>query len=138
MHLPCRHFSPAVTTSHFDESIITGTFDMSGSEATRFRKFTISSLASSSASSMFTSMTRAPSSTCLRAMESASSKFFSFISLRNFLLPATLHRSPTFTKRTSLFTSRSSRPESHRVDGLGCGTCGRLPCDSALYLSMNE
>jgi len=29
------HFSPASITAHFDESIITGTREMSGSEATR-------------------------------------------------------------------------------------------------------
>jgi hypothetical protein len=36
--LPCTHFRPASITSHFDESIITGTRAMSGSEAIRLRK----------------------------------------------------------------------------------------------------
>ena len=35
--LPCTHFRPASITSHFDESIITGTRAMSGSAAMRLR-----------------------------------------------------------------------------------------------------
>ena len=71
--LPCTHCSPAVITSHLDESIITGTFAMSGSEAIILRNVRISSRASSRPSSMFTSITKAPSATCLRAMLTASS-----------------------------------------------------------------
>jgi len=71
-HLPCTHFSPASITSHLDESIITGTREMSGSEPTRLRKVTIAFFESSIASSMLTSMICAPFSTWLRATESAS------------------------------------------------------------------
>jgi hypothetical protein len=71
-HLPCRHFSPASITDHFEESIITGTREMSGSEATRLRKVVIAFAESSIASSMFTSMICAPFSTCWRATASPS------------------------------------------------------------------
>ena len=54
-------------TLHFEESIITGTREMSGSEDTRFRKVTMAFSESSIASSMFTSITCAPFSTCWRA-----------------------------------------------------------------------
>ena len=67
------------------------------------------------------SMTRAPSATCLRAMVIASSYFFSLMRRRNFRLPATLQRSPTFTKCTSGVTSNSSRPLSHIVCGFSTG-----------------
>ncbi len=45
-------------------------------------------------SSMQTSMTLAPFSTCWRAMATASSSLFSLISLANFGEPATFVRSP--------------------------------------------
>ena len=54
-------------TSHFDESIITGTRAMSGSAAIRFRNLTIAAFESSIASSMLTSMICAPLATCWRA-----------------------------------------------------------------------
>jgi hypothetical protein len=60
-------------TSHFDESIMIGTREMSGSEAIRLRKRTIAACESSIASSMLMSMTCAPFSTCWRATASASS-----------------------------------------------------------------
>ena len=62
--LPCTHFKPASITSHFEESIITGTREISGSEAMRFRNLTMAALESSMASSMFTSTICAPFSTC--------------------------------------------------------------------------
>ena len=58
-------------TSHFDESIITGTRAMSGSPAIRFRKRVIAAFESSIASSMLTSMTCAPAATCWRATSTA-------------------------------------------------------------------
>ena len=58
-------------TDHFDESIITGTRAMSGSAAMRFRKRTMAASESSMPSSMFTSMSCAPSVTCWRAIDSA-------------------------------------------------------------------
>ena len=62
--LPCRHFNPASITSHLEESIITGTRAISGSDMMRFRKVVISVRASSRPSSILTSITKAPSSTC--------------------------------------------------------------------------
>ena len=63
---------PASMTDHFDESIITGTLQMSGSVATSRRKRVIAASESSSPSSMFTSRTWAPDSTCWRATSTAS------------------------------------------------------------------
>ena len=60
-------------TSHFDESTITGTLQMSGSDAMRFRKRVIAATPSIIPSSMQTSMTCAPFSTCWRATVSAAS-----------------------------------------------------------------
>ena len=60
-------------TSHFEESSITGTTLMSGSEAMRLRNRVIAAAESSIASSMFTSMSWAPASTCWRATSTASS-----------------------------------------------------------------
>ena len=71
MPLPCRHLRPASITLHLDESIMTGTREMSGSEDTRFRNVTMAFSESSIASSMFTSITCAPFSTCCRATASA-------------------------------------------------------------------
>ena len=51
---------------------MTGTREMSGSEATRFRNVTMAASESSIASSMLTSITCAPFSTCWRATDSAS------------------------------------------------------------------
>jgi hypothetical protein len=61
-------------TSHFDESIMIGTREMSGSLAISFRKRSIAAFESSIASSMLMSITCAPFSTCWRATASASSK----------------------------------------------------------------
>jgi hypothetical protein len=69
--LPCTHLSPASITLHFELSIITGTRAMSGSAATRRRKVLIAFSESSIASSMLTSITWAPFSTCWRATASA-------------------------------------------------------------------
>ena len=67
MGLPCTHCRPASITSHLLLSIISGTRLMSGSLATRFRKVTMAAFESSRPSSMFTSITCAPASTCWRA-----------------------------------------------------------------------
>ena len=69
---PWTHFNPASITDHFDESIMIGTREMSGSEATRFRNVVMACCESSIASSMLTSMICAPFSTCWRATVSAS------------------------------------------------------------------
>ena len=55
--LPCTHWSPALSISHFDESIITGTRAISGSAAMRLRKVRIASTPSMSPSSMQMSIT---------------------------------------------------------------------------------
>jgi hypothetical protein len=69
--LPCTHLSPASITSHLEESTITGTRLMSGSEATSLRKRSIAATPSIIPSSMLTSMTWAPFSTCCAAIVSA-------------------------------------------------------------------
>jgi hypothetical protein len=70
--LPCTHFRPASITSHFEESIISGTRAMSGSAAMRFRiLLTSPSSESIRPSSMLTSMIWAPFSTWSRATSSA-------------------------------------------------------------------
>jgi hypothetical protein len=71
--LPCTHLRPASSTSHLEESIITGTRAMSGSPAMRFRKRTMAASASSIPSSMLMSMIWAPFSTCCLATSRASS-----------------------------------------------------------------
>ena len=70
---PWMHLRPASMTSQRDESSITGTVLMSGSDAMRFRNRVIAATESSIASSMFTSMSWAPASTCWRATSTASS-----------------------------------------------------------------
>ena len=55
--LPCTHCRPALSISHFDESIITGTRAISGSDAMRLRKVLIASTPSISPSSMQMSIT---------------------------------------------------------------------------------
>ena len=59
-------------TDHFEESIIRGTRQMSGSAASSRRKRVIAASESSSPSSMFTSSIWAPDSTCWRATSTAS------------------------------------------------------------------
>ncbi|CDA21324.1 unknown [Bacteroides sp. CAG:144] len=118
---PCIHFSPARMTGHFEESIIIGTRQISGSEAMRFRNVTISFCASSMASSILMSMICAPSSTCLRAIPRASSYFFSEISRKNLREPATLHRSPTLIKLFSGMIFNSSKPDKQSTFSLICG-----------------
>ena len=98
MPRPRRCFMPSVIASQLLESIMTGTVDVTLSEASASRKRAISRGASSMASSTFTSITAAPALTCARAMSMASSIWFSFISRRNLRLPATLQRSPILTK----------------------------------------
>ena len=61
---PWVTFNPASMTSHLLESIIRGTRQMSGSVATSLRKRSIAATPSIIPSSMLTSMTWAPASTC--------------------------------------------------------------------------
>ncbi len=112
MPLPCRQRRPASITSHLELSTITGTLAMSGSEPIRFKKRTMAALLSSMASSMFTSITWAPFSTCWRATDRASS-YCSFRIIRaKALEPVTLVRSPTFTNKEFSPINTGSRPES--------------------------
>ncbi len=60
-------------TVHFDESTMTGTRAMSGSDAIRFRNRVITASESISPSSMLTSRICAPLATCWRATSTASS-----------------------------------------------------------------
>ena len=76
---------------------------------------------SSMASSMFTSITWAPFSTCCRATSTAFSKSPERISRANCLEPVTLVRSPTFTKNEVSSMLQGSRPES-RSFGATLGT----------------
>ncbi len=69
--LPCTHLSPASITSHLEESTMIGTRQMSGSLATSLTKRSIAATPSIIPSSMLTSMTCAPDSTCWRATSSA-------------------------------------------------------------------
>ncbi len=58
-------------TSHLEESIISGTREMSGSPATSFTNRSIAATPSIIPSSMLMSITCAPLSTCWRATERA-------------------------------------------------------------------
>ena len=98
--------------SNFELSIMMGIFAMSGSLCTRLRKVAIACTPSSKASSIFTSSTCAPFSTCCRATLNASSYLFSLISRANILEPVTFVLSPTFTKLVSGLTTNGSNPES--------------------------
>ena len=69
--LPCTHLRPASMTSHLEESTITGTRLMSGSEAISLRKRSMAATPSIIPSSMLTSMTWAPFSTCCAATDRA-------------------------------------------------------------------
>ena len=71
MALPCTHFRPASMTLHLELSIISGTREMSGSEAMRLRNVCIAFSESSRPSSMLMSRICAPFSTWLRATASA-------------------------------------------------------------------
>ena len=71
MPLPCRHFSPASSTSHLDESTITGTRAISGSVAIRLRNVVIAFTPSSRSASMLTSSMFAPLRTWSAAISTA-------------------------------------------------------------------
>src|SRR3990167_1039299 len=112
MPLPCRQRKPASMTVHLELSTMMGRRAMSGSEAIRFRKRTMAAWLSSMASSMLTSMTWAPFTTCWRATARASSNWPLRIMRANALEPVTLVRSPTLTKSASAPMVTGSRPDS--------------------------
>ena len=107
---PCMHFRADSMTFHFEESIISGSFAMSGSAMMRFTNFTIAFSESSIASSMQMSITWAPPSTWFRAMARASPYFSSFISRANLIEPETFVRSPILTKLVRGVMIRGSSP----------------------------
>ena len=115
MHLPWAFCSPAMMVSQREESIISAAFATSGSLEMQRTNLSISLVLSSIASSMFISMTEAPSSICFAAICSPSSYLPSLMSLANLREPATLVLSPTFVKLltfASMFTA--SRPLTFR------------------------
>ena len=122
MPLPCRHFSPASITLHFDESTITGTRAISGSLATRFRKRTMAAWLSSMASSMLMSMTCAPFSTCCRATARAFSNSPARIMRAKAFEPVTLVRSPMLTNKCPAASVTGSSPDSFIGGGFLTGT----------------
>ena len=132
------HLRPARMTFQSDESTIMGTRAISGSPASILRNVVISTPASSRPSSIFISISCAPSSTCLRAMSSASPYFFSFIRRRNLREPATLQRSPTLMKFMRLSTTSGSRPESHSSLGFATGMRGCTPATKEGNKAMNS
>jgi hypothetical protein len=115
IHLPCVHFSPASMTAKFDESIQSGTREISGSEESRLMNFAMIACPSIMPSSMFKSRICAPDSTCTLATCSAASNRFSFNRRRNCRLPATLHRSPILTKFVYREMQNGSRPTRHHA-----------------------
>ena len=99
-------------TDHFDESIMIGTLEISGSEAIKFKKRTIAAFESNIASSILMSMICAPFSTCCLATDKASSYCSFKIILANAFEPVTLVLSPTFTKPTCGLMLHGSKPDS--------------------------
>ncbi len=108
------HLRPASRTSHFEESIIIGTREISGSEATRFKKCVIAFGPSINASSKLISMMFAPFSTCCLATDRASSYLFSLIKVANRGEPVTFVLSPTKVSEELFFADKlnGSSPES--------------------------
>ncbi len=99
-----------------------GTRAISGSLAIRCRKRTIAALLSSIASSMLTSITWAPFSTCWRATLSASSNLPFRISRAKAFEPVTLVRSPMLTNSDGrVDRDRLEAGQFHRRRRAGCG-----------------
>ncbi|SFV85177.1 hypothetical protein MNB_SUP05-9-495 [hydrothermal vent metagenome] len=108
--------------SHLDESTISGTLEISGSEAIRFINRTMAALPSNMPSSMLMSTTCAPSSTCVRQISSASSYSSLRIKRLNLAEPVTLARSPTLINNDSSPILKASKPD-RRHSGLISGIC---------------
>ena len=111
IHLPCTHFKPASMTLNFDESIIIGSFAISGSDMTRCKNSTIAFSESNKPSSIFTSIICAPPSTCERATSKAAVKSPCLINRAKARLPVTFVRSPTLIKLVFSRTIKGSSPE---------------------------
>ena len=95
---PWQFFSPTSRTDHLDESIINGTFAISGSEAINLKKCDIADSESSRPSSIFISIIWAPFSICCLATDSASSYLSSLINRLKREDPVTFVLSPTLIK----------------------------------------
>ncbi len=133
--LPWMHFRPFSMMLHFDESIMIGTREMSGSEAIRFRKVTMASSPSSRPSSMLTSIICAPLSTCCRATIRALSYSPFRIIFLNSAEPVTLVRSPTLTNSESAAMFIGSRPaRRHLISTSGICRGGNFATASAMAL----
>ena len=105
---------------------------MSGSVASSRRKRDIAASESSIASSMFTSISCAPASTCWRATSTASSNRSSRISLANLREPVTLVRSPTLTKTLPGWgIATASRPDSRVFGSISGGWRGGKPATAS-------
>ena len=104
--------------SHFDESNMIGTFEMSGSDAINIKKRTIASLDSSMPSSILMSIICAPFSTCCFATSNAASKLPSIIKRLNAAEPVTFVRSPTFTNKLSAVMFNGSKPDKPQCLGI--------------------
>ena len=114
-HLPCTQRNPASITSNFEESIMIGTFEISGSLATSWRNLVMAAAPSSMPSSMLMSIICAPASTCWRATASASSYWLPRMSWANLGDPVTLVRSPTLMNGISGRAVNGSSPLSRKV-----------------------
>ena len=98
-------------TLNFEESIIIGSFAISGSDITRCKNSTIAFSESNKPSSILMSMTCAPPSTCDLATSKAAVKSPCFMSRAKALEPVTFVRSPTLMKFVFSRTNSGSRPE---------------------------
>mmetsp|Transcript_20816 Transcript_20816/g.52845 ORF Transcript_20816/g.52845 Transcript_20816/m.52845 type:complete len:224 (-) Transcript_20816:252-923(-) len=124
MHLPWQHLRPASTMWNLEESIMSGSLEMSGSGMSMLRNFFIAYSPSSRPSSMLTSITCAPDSACARAISSALSYSPLRMSFLYLIEPAMLHRSPTLTKPRFLSMVIGSRPEIRISQNSGCASRG--------------
>ena len=132
-HLPCTHLMPASITDHLDESNITGTREISGSDAIRCINRCITAAESNKPSSILTSIICAPSSTCWRATFSAVSNSPSLIKRRNTAEPVTLVRSPTLTNKESCEILHASKPDNRHMGSM----LGIVRGDSSSIISRN-
>ena len=106
---------------------MTGTRLISGSDATSFRKRSITATESNIASSILTSIICAPLSTCWRATSRAVSKSPLTINLLKRADPATLVRSPIFTKPVTSLMINGSIPLKVQHVSIEGACLGRIP-----------
>ena len=114
-------------TDHLELSIMIGTREISGSEASRFKNSVINFSPSNKASSKFTSMILAPFCTCCKATATAPSRSPARIIFLNLGEPVTLVLSPTIRKPLSGVMFNGSSPESLVTSSGLAGICGFIP-----------